>query len=99
MKPASNCGSIEEIRNEIDRIDQEIISLLGDRFQYVKAIVQFKEPTQAGIVAMDRYNAVIESRRQLAEKAGLNPDLVEKVYREIMNHFIDEELKIVNSKR
>jgi isochorismate pyruvate lyase len=99
MKSAGNCASIDEIRNEIDRIDQSIISLLGDRFQYVKAIVQFKEPTQDGIVARDRYNAVIDTRRKFAQQAGIDPDLVEKLYREIMNHFIEEEIKILNSKK
>jgi|WetSurMetagenome_2_1015567.scaffolds.fasta_scaffold780819_1 isochorismate pyruvate lyase len=99
MKSAESCHSIEEIRGEIDRIDQSIIDLLGERSQYVKAIVQFKEPSQESIVAQERYNAVIASRRVMAEKCGLDPDLVEKLYRGIMNHFIDEELKIVKIKK
>jgi isochorismate pyruvate lyase len=99
MKSGDNFGSLEKIRNEIDKIDQEIISLLGDRLRFVKAIVQFKEPTQDGIIARDRYNTVIASRRLMAEKHGLDPDMVEKLYRDIMNYFIVEEMKILNSKK
>ena len=99
MKTSDCCNSIEEIRSEIDRIDKEIISLLGERFQYVKAIVAFKEPSKEGIVAQDRYNAVIASRRALAEECGLDANLIEKLYRGIMDHFIEEEMKIINLKK
>lgn len=98
MKAAENCKSIEEIRIAIDRIDQEIISLLGERYKYVKAIVQFKEPTEESIIAKSRFDAVISSRREMAEEYGLDPDMVEKLYREMMNHFISEEMKILNKK-
>lgn len=98
MKKASECHSIEEIREEIDRIDQAIISLIGERYKYIKAVVRFKEPTREAIVAEKRFNEVLASRRAMAEKCGLNPDMVEKLYRDLMTHFIEEELKMVKEK-
>jgi isochorismate pyruvate lyase len=98
MKSAEDCKSIDEIRTAIDRIDQEIIALLGERYKYVKSIVRFKEPTEEGIIAKSRFDTVIASRRKMAEAKGLDPDIIEKLYRDLMCHFINEELKILNKK-
>jgi isochorismate pyruvate lyase len=98
MKKAAECHSIEEIREEIDRVDRLIINLIGERYEYIKAVVHFKEPTKEAIVAEKRFNEVIASRRKMAKKSGLDPDMVENLYRAMMNHFIQEELKIASNK-
>ena len=99
MKLASECTSIQEIREAIDRLDEQIISLLGERYTFVKEIVRFKEPTEEGIIAQHRFDSVISSRRALAEENGLDPALIEKIYRDLLTHFIDEELKIIKKKK
>jgi len=99
MKPAGECQSIDEIREEIDRVDRAIISLIGERYEYIKAVVRFKKPTKEAIVAEKRFNEVLASRRILAEEYGLNPDMIEKLYRIMMNHFIEEELKIAKKNK
>jgi len=98
MKLPLQCKSIEEIRKVIDLIDQEVISLLGERYKYVKEIIKFKEPTEESIVAKDRFNTVIATRREQAIKAGLDPDLIERIYYELLNYFISEERKLINKK-
>ncbi len=98
MKPAGECTSIEEIREAIDKIDTAIIRLLGERYEYVKEVVRFKTPTEEGIIARERFDAVIASRRAMAEENGLDPGVVEKIYRELLGHFIAEELKLIQKK-
>lgn len=94
MKIPERCESIQEVREAIDAIDNEIIKLLGIRFGYVKEIVKFKNKDRDSIVAKERYNEVIENRRQLAVENGLNPDLIEGIYRNLINHFINKEIEI-----
>ena len=98
MKQATDCTSIEEVREAIDTIDERIIELLGERYKYVKEIVRFKKPTEESIIAKSRYDAVISSRRMLAEEHGLDANLIEKIYRDLLSHFIEEELKIIKKK-
>lgn len=92
MKKPSECDSIEDVREAIDDIDREIIDALGRRFQYVKAITRFKK-TEAEVRATDRYNAVLRARRQWAADAGIDPEVVEQMYRALIAYFIDEEMK------
>jgi isochorismate pyruvate lyase len=94
MKLPEKCQNIQEIREAIDSIDEEIIKLIGKRFSYVKEIVKFKNKDRDSIVAKDRYIEVIENRRMLAVENGLNPDLIENIYKNLINHFINKEIEI-----
>jgi isochorismate pyruvate lyase len=94
MKVPEECKNIQEIREAIDNLDKEIIKLIGRRFSYVKEIVKFKKKDRDSIIAKDRYNEVIEKIRMLAEENGLNPDLIENIYKSLINHFINKEIEI-----
>ena len=43
MKDAKSCKTIEEVRQEIDRIDREVMELLAKRQDYVCEIIRFKK--------------------------------------------------------
>jgi isochorismate pyruvate lyase len=92
MKKPDDCSNIEEIRQEIDAIDKEVIAALGRRFAYVKAAAKFKT-SETSVKAPDRFNFMLQERRAWAEEAALNPDVIEKLYRDLLNYFIDEEMK------
>jgi isochorismate pyruvate lyase len=97
MKQPEDCENIKEIREAIDDIDREIIKLIGKRLVYVKEIVKFKRKDRDSIVARDRYIEVIENRRKLAVENGLNPDLIENIYKNLIHHFIDKEIEIAKN--
>ncbi len=90
MKSPAECQTIEEVRAEIDRLDRQIVAALGQRFQYVKAIVQFKH-SEAEIEAPLRRQTVLRQRRQWAEDAGFPPDAVEEMYANLIDFFVQEE--------
>ncbi len=92
MKSPAECSSIEEVRAAIDTIDHEIVTALGLRYQYVKAITRFKK-TSEDVRAPARQATVISQRRAWAAEVGLDPDVVEKLYRLLLDHFVAEELK------
>jgi isochorismate pyruvate lyase len=86
------CKNINEIRLAIDTIDQQVIQLIGERFKYVKAASKFKANEEA-VKAPERFKNMLLQRRDWADAAGLNPDIIEKVYRDLVNYFISEEIK------
>ncbi|MBW4568284.1 MAG: isochorismate lyase [Tolypothrix carrinoi HA7290-LM1] len=92
MKSPDECFNIQEIRDCIDEIDKQVISDLSKRFAYVKAAAKFKN-SETNVKAPDRFNSMLQSRRVWAEEVGLNPDVIEKLYRDLVSYFIDEELK------
>lgn len=92
MKHPDQCETIIDIRTEIDRLDQQIIMLLSQRFDYVKAAAQFKT-SGTDVKATDRLSSMLKQRRAWAEAAGLSPDVIEKIYQDLVEYFIHEEMK------
>lgn len=85
------CRDMQDIRSEIDAIDRQIIALLGQRIGYVEAAAAFKRDASA-VRADERVNAMIRVRRQWAEEEQLPPDLIEKMYRTLVDGFIQHEM-------
>jgi isochorismate pyruvate lyase len=98
MKLPHECKNIEEVRREIDGIDAEIIGLIGKRLGFIKAIIKYKNNAD-DVYATDRYNAVIEERRKMAIMNKLRPDVVERIYRLMMDYFIEEQMDLLNNKK
>ena len=92
MKTANQCENMADIRVEIDRLDREVIVLLGQRFLYVKAASKFKT-SETTVRAPERFQSMLQQRRAWADEEGLNADAIEKMYQDLVNHFIDEEMK------
>lgn len=86
------CNSLEEVRMNIDRIDNEIIKLIADRGNYVVQASAFKK-SENGVKAPNRVEAVIKNVREKALEYGANPDMVEAIYREMISRFVSMEMK------
>jgi len=97
--PPSSCSNKDEIRKQIDDLDKLILKALGFRFQFVKEIVKYKDKDFVSIKAQDRYEEVLRKRREWAVENDINPDIIEKIYKELIHHFIDEEMKIINNEK
>ncbi|MDX8339703.1 chorismate mutase [Draconibacterium sp. IB214405] len=97
FKDPEKCGSLEEVRQEIDKIDEHIILLFAERHKYVEAIVRFKNDKDA-IIAQERKDAVIQQRRNLAESKGLNADVFEQIYTLLVESNINHEMELLKEK-
>lgn len=92
MKTPDECQNMTDIRAEIDTIDHQVIKLLGQRFAYVKAASKFKT-NETSVKAPSRFQAMLQQRRVWAQEEGLNPDVIEKIYTDLVTYFIEEEMK------
>lgn len=93
-----NCNSLEEVRLNIDRIDELIVKLLSERTHYVAEAAKFKSTTDE-VKAPQRVEQVISKVKSLAEKHGADPVLVERIYRMMIDSFINIEMtQYINEK-
>ncbi len=90
-------ASLQEAREAIDLIDAEIIGLLGNRAGHVRQVVNFKK-TPEEVRAPARYAEVMRRRREMAQAAGLNPDVIEGMYKLLVDNFIEEEFEILQQR-
>lgn len=89
------CKDLSEVRDNIDRIDSEIIKLIAERGGFVKQAAAFKKDENA-VRDSGRVEAVIAGARNKAEQYGADPDLIETVYRDMILAFIGLEMKQFN---
>ena len=89
------CESLDEVRENIDRIDNEIIRLIAERGCFVRQAAAFKKDEDS-VRDSGRVEAVIAKARDKAAKYGAEPDVVETVYRNMIAAFISMEMKEFN---
>lgn len=97
MKLPHECKNIDEVRQQIDEIDNHIIDLIAKRFSFIQEIVKFKN-SKDEVYAKSRFLDVINQRREIATAHHLNPDVIENMYRILMEYFIKEQLELLKSK-
>lgn len=82
-----SCGSLAEVRANIDRLDRTIVALLAERAGYVSQAAGFK-PVRDAVVDVPRIEDIIAKVRALAEQNGTDPDLIERIYRAMIDSYI-----------
>lgn len=92
MREPGECGSLTEIREEVDRIDHGLLQLLGRRWQYGRAAVRFKAG-EVEILAPPYLPVFLERRRAWGAAVGLPPEYVEALFRTIAEASIAEQLR------
>ena len=85
------CTGMADIRQEIDRIDRFMVALLSARFEYVMAASTFKT-SETDVRTPQRVRTMMEKRREWAAEYGLNPDVIEKMFCDLVKYFTEEEL-------
>ena len=85
---------LTEIRKELDKLDAELVSILAKRMKFIPEVAEYKKKNNIQRFQPAREKEILESKRKLAKEAGLNPDLVEKIFKEIINdaHRIEKEI-------
>ena len=85
-----DCGSMDDVRVEIDRIDKALVDLVAERFGYVDRAWQLKNSPDDAVVPW-RIQQVIDKVRKQADEKGLPPELVESIWRQMIGWFIQYE--------
>ncbi len=86
------CESLEQAREKIDAIDTALIEMIAIRQFYVDQAVRFKKSIQ-DVQSPERVEQIIQKVRAQAVELGIDPDLVEQLYRAMIQQFIQRELK------
>jgi isochorismate pyruvate lyase len=87
---AQDCTSMDQVRAEIDRLDDLILDLIAERFTYVDRAWQLKaNPAEATVPW--RIRQVIDRVEERAKQKGLPPELAVALWRQMIGWFIQYE--------
>ncbi|MEC7834717.1 MAG: chorismate mutase [Pseudomonadota bacterium] len=95
------CRTLNEVRKNIDAIDNQIAKLLVKRSSFVLQATYFKTK-KSQLIDRKRIARIIKRVSNVAKKQKLSPIIVEKVFRKMINQFIlleTKEFNRINKKR
>ena len=81
---------MDDVRVEIDRIDEALVELMAERFTYVDRAWQLKNSPDEAVVPW-RIQQVVDKVKVQAEAKGLPPELAESLWRQMIGWFIQYE--------
>jgi isochorismate pyruvate lyase len=91
------CKSLSEVRENIDRVDRDLVRLMAERQKYVAEAGRFKA-NPAAVSAPARVEQVIEKVKGLAREEGLAEAVAEKTFRAMIAGFEDYERDVWTKK-
>jgi len=91
MKTPDECTNMDDIREAIDSLDNQIVKSIASRANYVHAAAKFKK-NEAAVKDETRVQKVISSKKDLARKYGASPELIGNIYTMMIDFFVNEEM-------
>ncbi len=82
-------SELDEFRQKIDLVDNQIIELLADRFQMIKQVGEYKREHNLAVYQPNRWHDVMESRIN----AGVNKNMTEKFMKSFLFAVHEESVK------
>lgn len=91
------CADMKDVRQEIDRVDRELVPLLLERLSYIHQAGEIK-PDRNTVRDDWRINDVVSKAKAVAAKQGGNTDYIETVYRHLIDLSIQYEYGVWDSR-
>jgi len=89
-------NKLEELRDVIDSLDKDIVSMIAKRMEISKEIGQYKKDNNITILQSDRWQDVMETRIMEASKKGLSQEFMETFLIAIHGESIRIQNEIMN---
>jgi isochorismate pyruvate lyase len=85
-----HCQSMAEVRQHIDALDDVLVPLLVERSGYMLQAARIKQHA-TDVRDEARIQNIVDRVRVMAMAQGGNPDVLERIYRDMMEAFIAYE--------
>ena len=84
------------LRQQIDRINEELLELLARRMRVTQEIGQFKKEHKMPVIQQTRYKDLMEKLVKDGEELGLSEDYIRTILATIHEESVKQQLEIVN---
>ena len=89
---------LQQLRAEIDVIDNHIIDTLAERMKVATQIGEVKKSKNISVLQDARWGEILQNMVAVGEKSGLSQDFIESVFKAIHQESINKQEEIVTSK-
>jgi len=90
LSKVQHCETMADVRRHVDALDDILVPLLVQRSGYMTQAARIKQDA-AQVRDEARIQAIVDRVRPRAEAEGGDPDLIESIYRSMMEAYIAYE--------
>lgn len=91
-----NTESLQQLRQQIDRVDTELLDLYNRRMEISREIGKYKKEHSMPVVQESRYDDLIKSRVAAAVQMGMSADFMKTVLQAIHEESVRQQIEILN---
>ena len=91
-------NKLEELRTEIDKLDEELIDILARRMMIVEEIGKYKKQNNITILQLKRWSEIIRERVNAGVNLGLSRDFLLKLLEALHEESIQRQTDVMNRK-
>ncbi|WP_297443426.1 chorismate mutase [Sulfurimonas sp.] len=85
------CTSLQEVREEIDKIDSQLVKLIAERSHLIRQAASFKESVEE-VKAEDRINDIMQKVRSKAIELNVNPNMISELFNIMIDEMVETEI-------
>jgi chorismate mutase len=86
------------LRQRIDNLDNDLISLLAERMRVSREIGHYKKENNMPIFQAHRYDEILTKRMAQASTLGMSPDFMKSVLEAIHEESVQQQVRLFNEK-
>lgn len=90
-------NKLEALRAKIDRIDNYLLEIMGERMEIARAIGEFKRDNGITILQSNRWDEIVNDRITKGAKKELTEDFVKELFEAIHQESIRHQTKVMNN--
>ncbi len=94
--PVVQCDNMDDLRIEIDQLDRVIVDLLSIRQGFMEQAARIKQDKNL-VRDEKRIEDVVAKALDHAQQVGAHPELVENLYRQMIEWCINYEMDVFES--
>ncbi|QFR50088.1 chorismate mutase [Sulfurimonas lithotrophica] len=85
------CKTLQEVREEIDKIDDELVELIAKRNRYIHQAASFKNSIEE-VKDEDRIDAVKQRVRAKAIELDVSPNMISELFTKMIDEMVESEI-------
>jgi chorismate mutase len=89
--------NLNDFREKIDKIDENLVKLLAERFQVTYLVGVYKKENKLPIQDPEREKLQMEKFKKLAEANNMDPESIQKIFRTIIDEVLKNHKKLIQS--
>ena len=90
--------TLSRLRQRIDNLDNDLISLLAERMRVSREIGHYKKENNMPVLQTHRYDEILTKRMEQAAKMGMSTHFMKSILEAIHEESVQQQIRLFNEK-